>query len=95
LYIYVLTEMTRPNVMKYILSPLFIFSIYLLGYSLWLAQYSSYGEIIIIPFIFFGSIFGFASHHLIFGLRLNFKKVILLELLMILLLFFAGFLLMK
>jgi hypothetical protein len=82
--------------MKYLLSPLLVFSVYLLILIFFaLPQTASHpnGSLILIPFIFFGSLVGFTAHHLIFGLRVRYGIAIMLELLMILLLMLAGFLL--
>ena len=80
--------------MKYILFPLFIFSICLLVYVGWLVNGAHHdGALILVPFIFIGSLCGFTAHHLIYGLNVRYITAILLELIMILLIILAGFLL--
>mgnify|MGYP007083351396 CR=1 FL=1 len=82
--------------MKYLLSPLLLFSIYLLVVICFsLPQTASHtgGGIILIPFMFFGCLTGFTAHHLIYGLRVRFGIAMMLECLMIVLLIIAGFIL--
>lgn len=77
--------------MKYLLSPLFIFSVCLLGYVVRFVNNGQHdGTIILVPLLFICSLYGFTAHHLIFGLNIRLPKAIMLELAMIVLLFMAG-----